>query len=136
MSDSRIDHIGIATPNLDEHSHLWSALGFRQGEDELNTEQGVRIRFFESNTDGARIELLEPLGDSTPIGRFLTKNGPGIQQLAIRVNDIHETISKLTELGVQMINPEPVLGAGGHLIAFIHPRSTGGVLVELVGSSE
>jgi len=127
-----IDHIGIATNNLDEHTEFWQALGLIQGKDEVNEEQGVRIRFFDSTENEARIELLEPIGKDTPIGRFISSRGEGIQQIAIRVENIESTIQTLTELGVLMIDREPKIGAGGSKIAFIHPKSTGGVLVELV----
>ena len=79
-----------------------------------------------------RIELLEPLGPDTPVGRFISRRGAGIQQLAIRVDDIEETIALLVESGVRMVDECPKDGTEGSRIAFIHPSSTGGVLVELV----
>ena len=133
MTDGTIDHIGIATSSLDESQQLWSILGFTQGEDQINSEQGVKIRFMNGNTS-TRIELLEPLGDDTPVGKFISKNGPGIQQIAVRVADIEETISSLLSAGVKMVSETPTLGADGHRIAFIHPSSAGGVLIELVES--
>ena len=92
MTDGTIDHIGIATSSLDESQQLWSILGFTQGEDQINSEEGVKIRFMNGNTS-TRIELLEPLGDDTPVGKFISKYGPGIQQIAVRVADIEETVS-------------------------------------------
>tara|TARA_B100000029_G_C17053186_1_gene770302 strand:+ start:174 stop:584 length:411 start_codon:yes stop_codon:yes gene_type:complete len=136
MDGTRIDHVGIATNSLDDYTQFWTALGFNQGTDELNEEQGVKIRFFESPHDSARIELLEPLESDTPIGRFIAKKGIGVQQVAVRVDDIYTTISLLKNIGVDMINDEPVVGAGGHKIAFVHPRSTGGVLVELLSTAD
>jgi len=133
MTDGTIDHIGIATSSLDESQQLWSILGFTQGEDQINSEQGVKIRFMNGNTS-TRIELLEPLGDDTPVGKFISKYGPGIQQIAVRVADIEETISVLLSVGVKMVSETPTLGADGHRIAFIHPSSAGGVLIELVES--
>tara|TARA_B100000530_G_scaffold303516_1_gene225957 strand:- start:81 stop:485 length:405 start_codon:yes stop_codon:yes gene_type:complete len=133
MTDGTIDHIGIATSSLDESQQLWSILGFTQGEDQINSEQGVKIRFMNGNTS-TRIELLEPLGDDTPVGKFISKNGPGIQQIAVRVADIEETISVLLSVGVKMVSETPTLGADGHRIAFVHPSSAGGVLIELVES--
>ena len=130
-----IDHIGIATSSLDESQQLWAILGFTQGDDQINSEQGVKIRFMHGNTT-TRIELLEPLGDDTPVGKFMSKNGPGIQQIAVRVSDIEETISSLLIAGVKMVSEEPTLGADGHRIAFVHPSSAGGVLIELVESSK
>ena len=135
MTDGTIDHIGIATSSLDESQQLWSILGFTQGEDQINSEQGVKIRFMNGNTS-TRIELLEPLGDDTPVGKFISKNGPGIQQIAVRVADIEETISVLLSVGVKMVSETPTLGADGHRIAFVHPSSAGGVLIELVESDQ
>ena len=135
MKNGTIDHIGIATSSLDESQQLWAILGFTQGDDQINSEQGVKIRFMHGNTS-TRIELLEPLGDDTPVGKFISKNGPGIQQIAVRVADIEETISSLLIAGVKMVSEEPTLGADGHRIAFVHPSSAGGVLIELVESSK
>ena len=78
------------------------------------------------------VELLEPLSTDTPVGKFISRHGEGIQQLAFAVDDIEDTISRLTQSGCRMINEEPTEGVGGNLIAFVHPSSTGGVLVELV----
>ena len=130
----RIDHIGIAVNNLDSGSTFWRLLGLEQGDDELNEEQGVNIRFFgtEHGDDATRIELLSPTGQDTPIGRFLEKYGPGVQQIAFRVDDLESLLSKLKAEGVRLINETPTLGAHGSRIAFVHPSSTGGVLVELL----
>ncbi len=130
----RIDHIGIAVNNLDSGSTFWRLLGLEQGDDELNEEQGVNIRFFgtEHGDDATRIELLSPTGQDTPIGRFLEKYGPGVQQIAFRVDDLESLLSKLKTEGVRLINETPTQGAHGSRIAFVHPSSTGGVLVELL----
>ena len=135
MTDGTIDHIGIATSSLDESQQLWSILGFKQGDVQINTEQGVKIRFMQGNTS-TRVELLEPLGDDTPVGKFISKNGPGVQQIAVRVSDIKEAISSLLSAGVKMVSDTPTLGADGHRIAFVHPSSAGGVLIELVESNK
>ena len=131
MTDG-IDHIGIATNSLDAHSEFWSSLGFMQGKDELNEEQGVKIRFFQPHSGGPKIELLEPLTPDSPIGKFLAKRGEGVQQIAVKTTDIVSTINQLQSMGIRMINDIPVSGANGTKIAFVHPSSTGGVLVELV----
>ena len=130
----RIDHIGIAVNNLDSGSTFWRLLGLEQGDDELNEEQGVNIRFFgtEHGDDATRIELLSPTSQDTPIGRFLDKYGPGVQQIAFRVDDLESLLSKLKAEGVRLINETPTQGAHGSRIAFVHPSSTGGVLVELL----
>ncbi len=128
---TRIDHIGIATQSIEEASEFWAMLGFVSSGDDTVESQGVKIRYMEGDNE-SRIELLEPLGEQTPVGQFILKRGAGVQQVAVSVKDIDDTISRLLSNGVNMINQEPVEGSGGHRIAFIHPSSTGGVLVELV----
>ena len=133
-----LDHIGIACDNLDEGSKFWNLIGLTQGDDELVEDQGVVTRFFStsSNDPGTpKIELLEPTGPDTPIGKFLSKRGPGVQQVCFRVENLEETIALLINNGVKMIDTEPRNGAHGALIAFVHPKSTGGVLVELAQKS-
>ena len=129
-----LDHIGIACENLDDSSSFWSLLGLIQGDDELVEDQGVTTRFF-STSDGdpskPKIELLEPTSEDTPIGKFLSKRGPGVQQVCFRVEDINSVISLMLSNGIQMIDTIPRKGAHGAMIAFVHPKSTGGVLVEL-----
>ena len=108
-------------------------LGFQNSGDEVVESQGVKIRYLEGD-GGTRVELLEPLGEDTPVGRFMEKSGEGVQQVAVSVENIDGVISSLISKGVRMINEVAVEGSGGHRIAFIHPKSTGGVLVELVES--
>lgn len=131
-----LDHIGIATNNLDDASVFWNLIGLMQGdEDEVVSDQGVTTRFFStdnnSGTNSPKIELLEPTGQNTPIGKFLAKRGPGVQQICFRVEDLLGMISILKENNIVMIDEIPRIGAGGKNIAFVHPKSTGGVLVEL-----
>lgn len=128
---SRIDHIGIATESIDSALPFWNVLGFKSSGGGIVEEQGVEVRYMRNESD-TRIELLEPTGPDTPVGRFIERKGEGIQQLAISVPDIRKTIEKLTEMGVIMINSEPQIGHGGNKIAFVHPSSSGGVLIELV----
>jgi methylmalonyl-CoA epimerase len=132
MSDVSVDHIGIATESIEAASGFWELLGFKHTAEHVNDEQGVRIKMLEGSGSSAKIELLEPLGSNTPIGGFISKRGEGIQQLAVRVNDIESTIAQLIASGVRMIDEQPVDGVSGSIIAFVHPSSTGGVLVELV----
>ena len=137
MSDSssdlprKINHLGIAVNSLDEALTFWrDGLGLELHEIEVVQEQGVRVAMLplgESN-----IELLEATGDETPLGKFIAKRGTGIHHLAVDVININATIAKLKERGIRLIDEQPRTGAGGSLIAFIHPSSTGGVLVELV----
>ena len=130
-----LDHIGIACDNLDDSSSFWKLIGLIQGEsDEVVEEQGVKTRFFstsENDPNNPMIELLEPTANDTPIGRFLDKRGPGVQQICFRVEDLESMIALLLEHGVTMIDETPRKGSHGALIAFVHPKSTGGVLVEL-----
>lgn len=134
---SRIDHIGIATKNIEEASKFWEQIGLKSGSDDVNHEQDVKIRMFygeDENGDNthSKVELIEALSDNSPIAKFIAKKGQGIQQLAITVDNIDDLIIKLINLGIRMINEKSTHGAGGHKIAFVHPESTGGVLVELV----
>lgn len=129
-----LDHIGIACDDLDASSSFWSLLGLIQGDDELVADQGVTTRFFstsDNDPSAPKVELLEPTGEDTPIGKFLSKRGPGVQQVCFRVEDIKSVISLMIANGIQMIDTEPRKGAHGAMIAFVHPKSTGGVLVEL-----
>jgi methylmalonyl-CoA/ethylmalonyl-CoA epimerase len=138
-----IDHIGIATSDLESASHFWKLLGLIQGsEDETVIEQGGTTRFCSTSQPDKSVEehppmveLLQPTSAETPIGNFLTKRGPGIQQLCFRVEKLQLLIDYLLDNGIQMIDAEPKLGAGGSQIAFVHPKSTGGVLVELKQSN-
>ena len=133
-----LDHIGIACENLDEASKFWNLIGLLQGDDELVEDQGVVTRFFSTSSNDPttpKIELLEPTGQDTPIGKFLSKRGAGVQQVCFRVENLEEMIKLLIDNAVVMIDTEPRNGAHGALIAFVHPKSTGGVLVELAQKS-
>jgi len=127
----KLDHIGIATNQLSESLSVWrDALGLPVDSTEEVTDQGVRIAMLPIGE--THIELLEPLTPDSPVGRFLTKRGPGIHHLAVEVKDIRAALADLAEKGVRLIDREPRTGAGGCLVAFIHPSSTNGVLLELV----
>ena len=129
-----LDHIGIACDDLDEGSNFWKLLGLIQGDDELVEDQGVTTRFFSTSEDdpsSPKIELLEPTSDDTPIGKFLAKRGPGVQQVCFRVENLDQMISLLLQNDIKMVDSIPRKGAHGAMIAFVHPKSTGGVLVEL-----
>jgi len=136
-----VDHIGIAVDNLEEGSAFWRLLGLlEQEQDELVEDQGVTTRFFSTSTSNeqehpTQIELLEPTEPDTPIGKFISKKGKGVQQICFRVGDLNGLIAHLVTNGVHMIDAVPRKGAGGKMIAFVHPKSTGGVLVELTQGS-
>ena len=130
-----IDHVGIAAITLDQGSRFWELLGLvSSGDDEVVEDQGVITRFFplaSINDDTTNIEILEATGENTPIGRFLAKRGPGIQQLCLAVDDLESMIEHLLKNQIMMIDSTPRKGAHDSLIAFVHPKSTGGILVEL-----
>jgi methylmalonyl-CoA/ethylmalonyl-CoA epimerase len=127
----KLDHIGIATASIDEASAFWrEALGLEICESEEVAEQGVRVSMLP--TGESRIELLEPTSNDSPVARFLSKRGPGIHHIALRVDNIRAALSRLSASGARLIDETPRIGAGGCLVAFIHPSATGGVLVELV----
>ncbi len=127
----KIDHIGIATRELDEALTLWrDTLGLQVTSTEDVTQQGVRVAMLPVGE--SHIELLEPLTPNSPVGKFLEKRGPGIHHVALRVTDIQAALVQLKENGARLIDETPRVGAGGCLVAFIHPASANGVLLELV----
>ena len=127
------DHIGIACESNEKSEKFWSLLGFNTTGQEENLQQGVKIRFMQGNdAPQPRLELLEPISEDTPVGRFISKRGAGVQQVALATDDLAALLDILKSNNVRLINEEPVQGAGGSMISFIHPSSTGGVLVELV----
>lgn len=129
-----IDHVGIAVPDLDEAIRWYaSTLGLVATHTETNEEQGVREAMLSAPGDaGAAVQLLAPLRPDSPIGRFLERSGPGIQQMAYRVVDIDASCAALRSQGVRLLYDEPRRGTAGSRINFVHPRDAGGVLVELV----
>lgn len=125
-----LDHIGIAVKSLSEGRKFYEALGMiASAPEEVKSEQ-VRVLMFESQ-NGSRLELLEPTGEESPIARFLEKRGPGIHHVCLGVKDLEQRLHELKQKGVRLINEKPKRGAHNCLVAFIHPSSTGGVLVEL-----
>ena len=133
MNNGSVNHVGIATHSLDESETIWKTLGFTPMKDETVLDQGVKIRHMKGSGETS-VELLEPLSEDSPIGKFLSKRGPGIQQIAVNISDLDSKILELRSIGVRMINNEPLQGSSGKRIAFIHPSSCDGTLVELVES--
>lgn len=130
----KIDHIGIATNSIEEMASVYrDALGLRIAETEEVASQKVRVAMLPIGE--SRIELLEATSDDSPISKFLAKRGPGIHHLAFNVADIRAALADLKSKGTRLIDEVPRPGAGGCLVAFIHPSSTGGVLIELVESA-
>ena len=128
-----IDHVGIAVTDLDAAiEHYTSAYGMTCVHTEVNEEQGVREAMMQVGDSGSYVQLLAPLSPDSTIGRFLDSNGPGIQQMAYRVDSIDEVSAHLREQGMRLLYDEPRTGTAGSRVHFVHPKSAGGVLVELV----
>ena len=129
MELKRVDHIGIAVKNLDEAVKFYESLGFKATGYEVVAEQKVKVAFLPCGD--SELELLESTEPDGPIARFIEKNGPGIQHVAIRVDDIEKALEELKAKEVRLIDQVPRYGAGNARIAFVHPKATGGVLFEL-----
>lgn len=127
-----VDHIGIAVNDLDETQNFWTAIGLPCTGQETVAEQKVTTTF-NPTPNGSEIELLAATEQDSPIAKFIEKNGGrgGIQHIALRVDDLPAAIAELQEKGIRMIDTKPRKGAGGADIAFVHPKSTFGVLLEL-----
>ncbi|HEV7858365.1 MAG TPA: methylmalonyl-CoA epimerase [Pyrinomonadaceae bacterium] len=127
----KIEHIGIATRALDEALLFWrEALGLELEATEEVAEQRVRVAML--SIGESHVELLEPTDADSPVAKFLEKRGPGIHHIAVRVDDIRATLESLKKQGLRLIDETPRTGAGGCLVAFVHPSSAQGVLLELV----
>jgi methylmalonyl-CoA/ethylmalonyl-CoA epimerase len=127
----KVDHIGIATRQLEDGLAVWQdALGLRLDSTEEITEQGVKVAMLAIGD--THVELLEPLTPESTVGKFLTKRGPGIHHIAIEVSDIRASLAELKRKGARLIDETPRVGAGGCLVAFVHPSTANGVLIELV----
>ena len=127
----KIDHIGIATERLEDALAIWrDALGLTVQETEEVAEQRVRVAMLPIGD--TRVELLEPTTPDSAVGKFLAKRGPGIHHIAVKVQDINASLAELKRKGARLIDETPRIGAGGCLVAFVHPTSAHGVLLELV----
>ena len=131
MKLDRVDHVGVAVVNLEESVKFYETLGFVAKGTEIVEEQQVKVCFMPCGD--SELELLESTTPDGPIAKFIEKNGGrgGIQHVAIRVDDIDKALEELKEKGVRMIDQTPRYGAGGARIAFVHPKATGGLLLEL-----
>ncbi len=128
-----IDHVGIAVSDFDAAVTYYAEnFGMTVAHEEVNEEQGVREAMLSVGDSGSSIQLLAPLTPDSPIGRFIATKGEGIQQLAYRVRDIDAVCATLRERGLRLLYDEPRRGTAGSRVNFIHPKSAGGVLVELV----
>lgn len=129
-----LDHIGIAVRDLEARVDLFKQLGLIPSDREVLAEQGVELVILPIGE--TRLELLCPLGDDTPVGKFISRRGEGLHHIALKVKDIQSTLDKYIQKGYRAIDDVPRIGAGGSLIAFLDPRSTGGVLIELTQSAD
>ena len=127
----KINHLGIATKGIDEALKFWQdALGLENVHTEEVAEQKVRVAMLPIGE--TKIELLEATSDDSPIAKFIEKRGGGIHHIAVEVEDIAASLAKLKSAGARLIDEQPRIGAEGCLIAFVHPASSGGVLLELI----
>jgi methylmalonyl-CoA epimerase len=127
----RIDHIGVAVEDIDAAIELYrDGFGMELAHRETVESQGVEAVLLDVG-DG-HVELLAPLGPDTPVGKYMAKNGAGLHHVAYAVDDIDATLEKIAAAGIQLIDSEPRVGIRDSRVAFLHPRSTGGVLTEIV----
>jgi methylmalonyl-CoA/ethylmalonyl-CoA epimerase len=128
-----IDHVGVAVADLDEAIAFYrDTYGMTLAHEEVNEEQGVREAMMAVGDSGSRIQLLAPLSPESTIAKFLDRSGPGIQQMAYRVEDLDAVSATLRERGLRLLYPEARRGTSDSRINFIHPKDAGGILVELV----
>ncbi len=127
-----VDQVAVAVASKDDASRIYETiLGLPAGHDETVEDQGVTTRFFPVADTMTVVEALEPLGEDTAVGKFLAKRGPGVHHIAFRVDDVDAELDRLKGMGIRLIDEVARLGAEGKRIAFIHPKETGGVLIEL-----
>jgi methylmalonyl-CoA epimerase len=130
-----IDHVGVAVSDLDAGLKLYEeTLGLPLVHREVVSEQGVEAALLDVGE--SHVELLAPLGEDTPVGKYLAKRGPGLHHVAYRVEDINKVLGDLNREGVRMIDEVARRGIRGSMVAFMHPSATGGVLTELVQPAE
>jgi methylmalonyl-CoA/ethylmalonyl-CoA epimerase len=132
---SRIDHIGVAVAELEPAIELYrDGLKLELVHREVVAEQGVEAVLLDVGEN--HVELLAPLNEETPVGKFLAKNGPGLHHVAYQVTDIEATLRELVQAGMRLIDEQPRTGIRGSRVAFVHPRSSLGVLTEIVQPAE
>ena len=126
----RLDHVAVLVPDLDEALSFWQdKLGFELDHVETISSMAVKIAFLPLGE--SEIELVQPTSENSGLAKFLEKRGPGLHHICLEVNDINKKINELKEKGVRLIDEEPVTMDDGRKLAFLHPKSAGGVLVEL-----
>jgi methylmalonyl-CoA/ethylmalonyl-CoA epimerase len=125
-----IDHVGIAVRSMEAAIKAYEALGLKVSSTDTVASEGVKVAFLP--VGDTRLELLEPIAPESSIAKSIEKRGEGVHHIALRVENIEESMRLAKERGLQLVNETPRIGAHGRKIAFIHPKSTGGVLLELV----
>jgi methylmalonyl-CoA/ethylmalonyl-CoA epimerase len=131
----RIDHVGIACRSLEAAVERYaSVFGLPVVSEETNVEQGVREAMLATDSSGSYVQLLEPLGEATPVGRFIARRGEGIHHIGYAVTDVTAALAEIGGKGVRLLDSRPRHGSMGASIAFLHPGDLGGVLTELVQS--
>lgn len=131
---AKLDHIGIAVNDLEVATKVYEMLGLELEEREVVPDQGVEVAMLPAGD--TRIELLCPMNEASPVAKYIEKRGEGLHHIALQVSDIRATMATCVANDIRLIDKEPRTGAGGKLIAFIHPKSTGGVLLELTQDTE
>lgn len=130
MKPTVVDHIGIAVKSIDESLKFWEeSLGIKCVDREEVAEQKVITAFLPIKD--TEVELLQGTSEDSPVSKYIEKKGEGIHHLAIRVDDLEAALAELKEKGIRLIDEKPRIGAGGAKIAFVHPKATGGILLEL-----
>jgi methylmalonyl-CoA/ethylmalonyl-CoA epimerase len=130
---TKIDHVGIAVPDLDDAIKFYAdTFGIVSVHEEVNSDQGVREAMLAVGDGTTRIQLLAPLNEQSTIAKFIDRNGPGVQQVAYTVADIDAVSATLRDRGMRLLYDEPRRGTSDSRVNFIHPKDAGGVLVELV----
>lgn len=125
----KVDHIGIAVRSIEEALPLYTALGLEVERIEVVEAEGVRVAMIPCGE--THLELLEPTREDSPIAKFLEQRGPGLHHICLGSDDIRADDTKLREAGLRLLRPEPTIGAGGCEVQFVHPKSAGGILLEL-----
>jgi len=126
----RFDHVGIAVDSIESSSKFYRDIGLSSGDSEIVQNQGVEVLFLHSGE--THIELLQPINQESAVAKFLRRRGPGLHHIAFQVDDVLKATEHCVSSGYIAIDKTPRIGAGGYMIAFLHPKSTGGVLIELI----
>jgi len=134
VAEFRIDHLGIAVRDLDKARMFYELLGMQVGPSETVPHEQVRVAMIQAGE--SRIELLEPTDEDSVVGRFLDRRGEGLHHVALQVDDIADVFAEMKAAGMRLVSDELNIGAGGQLYFFVHPSSTGGVLMEICQSAE